>query len=93
MAQEDERRGEQAGPERPVVTTSREKARAHRELDGDAASYQAHAESAMPERARVTETGTAARAENAAGLEQDEQHLDAARRAMRESRGGKEPSR
>lgn len=78
------------GPRRPEMIEADEHRRNVESLD-QAADYQANPKADRPNRARATETGTAERAQDAAGLEHEEQHSESAERAYRASRGERTP--
>ncbi|HEU4629450.1 MAG TPA: hypothetical protein VFS08_06870, partial [Gemmatimonadaceae bacterium] len=68
-------RPSQQGPRRQELIDQQAAERSRDSLGG-AAPYQAQPERDLAERARVTETGTAARAEEAAGEAADPYHHD-----------------
>ena len=83
-------RPSQQGPGRQELIDQQASHQAQESL-GAAASYQTRPDEELPERAQVTETGTAARSEEAAGLAAEPYHHDDADRAFRQSRGDRRP--
>lgn len=92
MAGNDDRRERptQQGPRRQEMIDEQERRRAKESL-GEAADYQVQPRNETPERARVTETGTAERSQEAAGVTDEEHHYESSERAFRQSRGDRRP--